>query len=306
MGNTIYASFNDPDLAEKAAGALLDHGVRAEDISLVRKGTNLADTTYVAPVTDSLNDAYNPFGADGSAANDTYRANRTPTSNFERELDSTPTKEYDSIVARQENAQMLLGSSLGPNEAGAHLQDPASFTGTRPYDLEEPADTIGSETYATTYNKNYATGTYEAEENPDNLENAAKHGISTTTSADAEAGAIKGAGWGAGVGAVAAVASLFVPGLNIATAGGAIAIAIGGLLATTVAGAGAGAVTGYLKDQGVDHAVAEHYENTILSGGALLAVTLPSGDVGEFEARSVIEKYGAINVNAYTPRGYLG
>jgi len=36
MGNTIYASFIDASLAEKAAGALLDHGVRAEDISVVR------------------------------------------------------------------------------------------------------------------------------------------------------------------------------------------------------------------------------------------------------------------------------
>ena len=32
---TVYASFSDHDLAEKATGALLDHGVRAEDISLV-------------------------------------------------------------------------------------------------------------------------------------------------------------------------------------------------------------------------------------------------------------------------------
>jgi uncharacterized membrane protein len=31
----VYATFADPSSAEKAAGALLDHGVRAEDISIV-------------------------------------------------------------------------------------------------------------------------------------------------------------------------------------------------------------------------------------------------------------------------------
>jgi hypothetical protein len=36
-GTTIYASFSDASWADKAAGALLDFGVRAEDISLVKK-----------------------------------------------------------------------------------------------------------------------------------------------------------------------------------------------------------------------------------------------------------------------------
>jgi hypothetical protein len=35
----IYASFSDPALAEKAAGALLDYGVKNDDISVVRNGS---------------------------------------------------------------------------------------------------------------------------------------------------------------------------------------------------------------------------------------------------------------------------
>jgi len=35
MTDTIYATFTDPEQAKKAAGALLDHGVRAEHISVV-------------------------------------------------------------------------------------------------------------------------------------------------------------------------------------------------------------------------------------------------------------------------------
>jgi len=35
MTNTIYATFMNPDMAERAAGALLDHGVRSEHISII-------------------------------------------------------------------------------------------------------------------------------------------------------------------------------------------------------------------------------------------------------------------------------
>jgi hypothetical protein len=37
MGTTIYATFQDSEAAERAAGALLDYGVRPEDVSLVRR-----------------------------------------------------------------------------------------------------------------------------------------------------------------------------------------------------------------------------------------------------------------------------
>lgn len=35
LATTLYASFNDVGLAEKAAGALMDHGVEPDDLSLV-------------------------------------------------------------------------------------------------------------------------------------------------------------------------------------------------------------------------------------------------------------------------------
>ncbi len=41
MSDTLYATFDDTSLAEKAVGALLDHGVRNEDISVISK--NRAD-----------------------------------------------------------------------------------------------------------------------------------------------------------------------------------------------------------------------------------------------------------------------
>ncbi|NUQ00435.1 MAG: hypothetical protein HUU35_11340, partial [Armatimonadetes bacterium] len=38
MANTLYASFADRDQAVKAAGALLDHGVRNDDLSIIAYG----------------------------------------------------------------------------------------------------------------------------------------------------------------------------------------------------------------------------------------------------------------------------
>ncbi len=237
MGNTIYASFIDSSLAEKAAGALLDRGVRSEDISVIQNDSGRVTTTsYVEP-------AY-PEG--NLAASDLRGTVTTPP-----------------VVANT-------------------------------YATTPPAQPVVIQ-----------RDVYDEDRDQGDVEGAAKYGISTTTGADAGAGALKGTAWGAGIGAIAAIASLAIPGFGLVVGGGALATAIAGLVATTGAGAIAGAVTGYLKDQGVDEHVATHYENAVTNGGALLAVTLPSGDVTEFEARTVLEKYGAENINAYATRGYL-
>lgn len=252
MGNTIYASFADPSMAEKAAGALLDHGVRAEDISVVRSENGQVETTNYATSA--------PIEADPLA--------------------TTP-DETARYAGNYPSDVVAAGNSVVPNNevyvapTNDVYVDPTS---------DERNDRVD------------ASGDTEA---------AAKHGISTTTGADAGAGAVKGTAWGAGIGALAAIAAIAIPGFGLVAGGGALATAIGGFLASAGAGAVAGAVTGYLKDQGVDEHVATHYEGTITSGGALLAITLPSGNVAEDEARMILEKYGAGNVNAYATRGYL-
>jgi len=131
------------------------------------------------------------------------------------------------------------------------------------------------------------------------LERDAKQGISTTTGQDAGVGAAKGAGVGLAVGIVAGLASIFVPGFGLVYGGGALASAIGAAVATTAAGAVAGGVTGYLKDQGVDEAVASSYEQDLKNGGALLQVNLASGKVDQATASGIIAKYGGSNMNAY-------
>jgi hypothetical protein len=187
MAETIYASFADPANAERAVGALLDHGVRDEDISLV--------------------------------SHESYRR--------------------DDMM----------------NEM----------------DDEEDEDPVAT----------------------------AKHGISTTTGADAASGAITGAGVGLGVGAVAAIASMFLPGIGLITGGGALAAALAGAAATTAAGGVVGGVTGYLKDQGVPEVHAARYHEAVHGGGAVVAVVAPSNEVSHTEIHEVLAKYGAGDFGRY-------
>lgn len=197
---TIYASFADLDMAEKATGALMDFGVDENDISLV--------------VHEKL--------ATGAA------------------VESAATDEsYHTMVV----------------------------------DRDAPV--------------------YEREEL------GAKSGISTTTLEDAGVGAAKGAGIGLGVGVLAGLASLAIPGFGLVLGGGALATALAGAAGATVAGAAAGGVTGYLKDQGVPEHAAQPYHEHFERGGCVLAVTVPSNDVGQATAEDVLEKYGAVNINAY-------
>lgn len=118
-------------------------------------------------------------------------------------------------------------------------------------------------------------------------------GITTTTAADAASGATKGAGAGLVIGALAALASLTIPGVGLVTGGGALAMALTGLAGTAVGGAVAGGVAGYLQDQGVPARLAQDSEAALKNGQAIVGVQLPTGELGEFEVREILSKYGA-------------
>lgn len=127
--------------------------------------------------------------------------------------------------------------------------------------------------------------------NATELKESAEHGLTPTTAADAGVGAAKGAGLGLGIGAIAALASLLVPGVGLVVGGGALAAAVGGAVGTTAAGAVAGGVAGYLKDQGVAEADALVYADTFENGAAMLSISVPSGDVDALVAQEVLGKY---------------
>ncbi|MEN6642763.1 MAG: hypothetical protein ABFE08_09980 [Armatimonadia bacterium] len=141
-------------------------------------------------------------------------------------------------------------------------------------------------------------GEEEEVEDPQAQERSAEHGLTTTTREDAMSGAKKGGAMGLGIGAVAAIASIVVPGFGVVAGGGALAMAIGGALGATAAGAVAGGAVGYLKDQGVAEDVAHHYAKTLEAEGAVVSVDLPSGDATEADVQWVFDKYGGQNVHA--------
>ena len=122
----------------------------------------------------------------------------------------------------------------------------------------------------------------------------ATKGITTTTGADALVGAEKGAGVGFGVGALAALASLLIPGFGLVTGGGALMTALAGIAGATAAGAAAGSVAGFLQDQGVTERIALDSEEALKNGHAVLIIHTPTGKIGEFEVRELLSKYHAV------------
>ena len=127
------------------------------------------------------------------------------------------------------------------------------------------------------------------------------HGLTTTTGADAAVGAVKGAGIGLGVGVIATLASLAIPGFGIVTGGGALVTALISAAATTAGGAVAGGVGGYLQDQGVDERVAVDVEAALRHGSAVVIVKCPSGTVGESEIHEILAKYGGLTFSRIGP-----
>ena len=132
----------------------------------------------------------------------------------------------------------------------------------------------------------------------EDLEKKVESGITTTTGADAVQGATTGARAGVVLGALAGLASLFIPGYGVIVGGGALATAVSAAIGTAAGSTLVGGVTGYLKDQGVDQEAADDFHQTILNDGAIIVVHLPHGGVRESEVRAVLEKYHAMRIHS--------
>jgi hypothetical protein len=310
MAQTLYASFNDPSLAEKAAGALLDHGCKDEDISIVSRepvtGVTAEDrVTHSATFTergttsgtgaatmdrdnDAVNAGQSAWDATKSAGNRIAEGGDRLAAGVADALGADRAEaNYEAAAERRDayadanaaNAQANFNDAVDRDKATTGRTDTV-YTNTGDYsdrtDVDDDTDV----------------------ESREDTEAAAKAGISTTTPGDAAAGAAKGAGIGLGVGALAALASLVIPGFGIVTGAGALATAIAGAAGATAAGAVAGGVHGYLKDQGVTDTAAAAYEETYRRGGTILAVTMRD-TMDETRVREILSKYGAANVNVY-------
>lgn len=274
MATTLYGTFSDIERAERAVGAMIDYGVRPEDISLVRSHKGEVE---VATGTETARTV--PSGMSNAAYGD------APATGGDR-FGADATGLTDNLGNGRLDSNGLAGENSVRRAAGA---DPNYQSGTSRIDDNE-YDTLTS-------------GERRDDYDP---EKGAKYGLTATTKEDAEAGAIKGAGVGLGLGAIAALASIFVPGFGFFAGGGALATALAGIAGTTGAGAIAGAVTGYLKDQGMDSHAAEQFGAHVGEGGALVSVTVPSDQVDESTVRSILDKYGATQVTNFAGTGSGG
>lgn len=223
MPPVVYASFVEIGLAERACGALLDHGVRPSDLSLV--SARIYQTPHQAS-----------YGASAGVS-----------------MDPSTTWIPDTDVVRADRNDMLAEERSRLMEAEVRV----------------------------------------------NPVHRAQHGVSVTTGGDARAGAVRGAEVGLGLGVLGGLAALLVPGFGLVLGGGALALALAAAAGTTLGGALAGAVTGYLIDQGVPDAVAERYESSLVGGGAVLAISLGDEASGRLEIERLLIKYGATNIHTY-------
>ena len=263
----LYASFADATQAEKATGALLDYGVRQEDLSLVANDS------------DRRKDGY-----------------ATGTNRVDREYETTTRAGEYGMTGSAVNNQ-AVGSTSGVPGTGFE-----STRGVRVYDNPSRSDLDPMDADDDTVRVTGDMNPYD-QGGPDsaarNSDLSAKQGISTTTAEDAGEGAIKGTEIGLGVGILVSLAALAVPGFGIVLGGGALASALGATALTAGAGAVAGGVTGYLKEQGVPISDADRYHGTIEGGGAILSFNIPSGNVDQATAEQILSKYGAADVNVY-------
>jgi hypothetical protein len=238
----IYACFNDSGQADRAVGALLDHGFRSGELSLVRRGVDRS------------------LEIERLAATEEWNQEQTFRDDVRREVCSET---------------RLEEQPLSPSEE-SHLR---------------AAELIASD---------YVDRRAEMDRHLAALlkrDSASKSGLSTTTGADTEVGAVRGAGIGLGIGIAAAVASIFIPGFGFVAGGSALAAAIAGAAGTTGAGAIAGAVTGYLRDQGADGEIVGSSETVLANSGAVLEIDSSRQVMDANRVNEWLIKYGASTIS---------
>jgi hypothetical protein len=261
MSRTIYAMFGDHAAAERAAGALMDHGVPANRISLL--------------------------GRDGAEPPPTrFDVEHRSVTADDRQVEGGSVTQVDLADMPGRSAHPILDRDY--SERAPTYTDPEKASAVR--DTVEEFRPAWGETRPDPEERVH-TG--------DGASLNATHGITTTTGEDAAAGAAKGAGLGLGIGALAAVASLAIPGIGVVIGGGALASALAGAAAATAAGAVAGGAWGYLKDQGIPTEAAERYEAHVSGGGSVLSVDVDGAEVDEETVREMLAKYGASGMDSH-------
>jgi hypothetical protein len=299
MANTIYATFLTEADAERAAGALMDHGIAAEDISFVlpeNLQTVETHTTHPVSRTHSVDAAPPPAAPlpDSIPVTDTYVPSAPPLPNatvLSPGRDSNvaegvrPGYTYDALGAvlpdRPVGSAGITATPVAAPNPPVEVREHSSDRATIPADT--PLDTMEHDTRAHIMDMNR------------HLPDAAS-GVTTTTAGDAAKGALEGAGIGVGLGILLGLAAVAIPGIGLVAGAGAL---VAGLAAATGAAGGiAGGVYGYLADMGLPPDTARLLSDHLKAGGPVLSITA-SGPLMDEEIVRLLKKYGATSAQGF-------
>ena len=300
MAHTIYATFPTEHDAEKAAGALLDHGIAKQDISFILPHSTLATpidaegrpiphqtplthaVEAVAPRQVPLPGQVDLANAAAVYAPPVPHVPETPLTYREIRTGDTiqPGYRYDALGAAIPDAPALnavpVAAPLAPM-----TPPPAATIAALPATTSE--DTLLYENRPHVIDMNREAPT-------------AVSGITTTTGSDAAKGALGGAGIGVGLGILLGIAAVAVPGIGWVAGAGML---VAGLAAATgAAGSIAGGVFGYLTDLGVPEDKARLLHTHLAAGSPVLSVNV-TGRLTEFEIEEILRKYGATAAEAF-------
>jgi hypothetical protein len=320
MVQTIYATFPTEREAERAAGALMDHGVSSSDISfIVPDRLEPVQTDFAGGLIPTGPDSSTPLNAPASyrSAVPAQALDAPPVPNLSGALAGGPVVQSQDVSAAPSRPGYVydaLGDEI-PDPTVAHSmarRDPAldeeriaewrqDPTFAPPSTLSDAgAHLRGVGSARTTLAADMPIDTVEADhghivDNNREMPTAAS-GITTSTGRDAARGAAEGAGIGLGLGLVLGLAAVLVPGVGLVAGAGALIASL--TAATAVAGGVAGGVYGYLTDLGLPPDTARNLDSHLKAGGPILSVHL-SGSVAQSEIVMLLEKYGATSAEAF-------
>ncbi len=296
MPTTIYATFANEGDAERAAGALMDHGVASEHISFI-----LPERLQAAmPVTESRlpapGIAPRPDPVLEPAAENMATPEDIPIPDVAVPPPPhlTPAPVPAGSMGPSNPAQPGVQPGYRYDALGAVIPDTPDVRNQQGVPVTHvPSDraVLAADTPIDTVNANHAHIIDMNRRQPH-----AAGGISTTTGRDAAKGAAEGAGIGVGLGILLGLATVAIPGIGLVAGAGAL---VAGLAAATgVAGGIAGGVYGYLADLGLPPATVRHLTENLQAGGPVLSVEV-AGETPSAEILQLLRKYNATSAEAF-------
>jgi len=300
MSETLYATFADPNRARKAADELLKQGVNAQEISLLvndhervkhdNEGVDLENTRTTVPLAGtSFLQSDDPLGntlrqssvsriesgvnVELNPAQSDYPGKPVVTTAFSSAPPNAGRDYNEGLDDKDYNRDYKANVSddIATDKSHDEIRREESLEAT-PYD-DQPGT---SKRYSRGFNAigEDSPETIKVDPDADAYRDADPHVKEGATASDVGHGAAQGAGIGLGFGALAALATILIPGIGLVVGAGTLAVAAGAMAAGVGVGAVAGGITGLLKEQGVPESKIATYSSTYEKGGAILAVTV--------------------------------